>query len=151
LIGLDTSVLVALAIRDHPLHDPAWTLFQGEIVGRDGAMALAPQVLTEFAHVVSDPRRFEAPLSMHDALAIAERWWGARECRQVRTGRAAVAIFLDWMALHDVGRKRLLDTMLAATYRAEGVERLATSDWRDFSVYGEFEILPIADPGDGRG
>jgi predicted nucleic acid-binding protein len=112
-------------------------------------MALAPQVLTEFAHVVSDPRRFELPLPLDAALAIAERWWGARECRQVRTGPAAVAIFLDWMTLHGLGRKRLLDTMLAATYRAEGVERLATSDWRDFAVFGEFEIIRITGAGDG--
>ena len=151
MIGLDTSVLVALAIRDHPLHGRAWVLFEDEIVGRDGAMALAPQVLTEFAHVVTDPRRFERPLSVPDALAIAERWWGARECRQVRTGRPSVAIFLDWMTLHGLGRKRLLDTMLAATYRAEGVERLATTDWRDFEVFGEFEIIRIADAGDGGG
>jgi predicted nucleic acid-binding protein len=149
LIGLDTSVLVALAIRAHPLHGRAWSLFEDEIVGRDGAMALAPQVLTEFAHVVSDPRRFEHPLTLPDALAIAERWWGARECRQVRTGRSAVAIFLDWMTLHGLGRMRLLDTMLAATYRAEGVERLATSDWRDFAVFGEFEIIRITGAGDG--
>jgi hypothetical protein len=100
--------------------------------------------------VVSDRRRFEHPLSMHDALAIAGRWFGERECRQVRTGQAAVAIFLGWMTLHEPGRKRLLDTMLAATHRADGIERLDTSDGRDFSVYGQCYIIRMVDPDDGR-
>lgn len=151
MIGLDTSVLVALAIREHPLHAAAWAAFQEEIVGRDAAMALSPQVLTEFAYVVTDPRRFERPLAMADALGIAERWWGARECRQVSAGPAAVAIFLDWMTLYGLGRNRLLDTMLAATYRAAGVERLATTDWRDFMVFGAFEIVRIEGATDGGG
>jgi predicted nucleic acid-binding protein len=114
-------------------------------------MALCPQALTEFAHVVTDPRRFERPLAMTEALGMAERLWGARECRQLSAGPAAVAIFLDWMTLHGLGRNRLLDTMLAATHRAAGVERLATTDWRDFEIFSEFEIVRIegADAGEG--
>jgi hypothetical protein len=42
-----------------------------------------------------------------------------------------------------LGRKRLLDTLLAATYHRAGVVRLATTDWRDFRGYGVFEVLPI--------
>jgi hypothetical protein len=41
---------------------------------------------------------------------------------------------------HRLGRKRLLDTLLAATYHRAGVRRLATTDWRDFSVCGVFEV-----------
>ena len=63
MIGLDTSVLVAPAIHEHPGH------------------------------------------------ASAERLWGARECRRLSGGPAAVAILLDWMTLYGLGRERLLDTM----------------------------------------
>jgi len=142
-VGVDTGVLVAVTVREHPAHAAAWRWFADEVRGRDGAMALAPQVLAEYAHVVTDPRRFERPLSMADALAVASRWWHARECRQVAADGDAVAIFLDWMAVHRLGRKRLLDTLLAASYRAAGVSRLVTTDGRDFEVFGGFEVVRI--------
>lgn len=44
------------------------------------------------------------------------------------------------MREHRLGRKRLLDTLLAASYHRAGVRRIATTDWRDFAVYGVFEI-----------
>jgi predicted nucleic acid-binding protein len=64
VIGVDTSFLVALAAREHPAHANAWSVFQGEIRGQAGSMALVPQVLAEFAQVVTDPRRFQHPLEM---------------------------------------------------------------------------------------
>jgi predicted nucleic acid-binding protein len=146
VIGLDTSFLVAIALREHPAHGDAWRLFERDIRGQDGSMALAPQVLTEFAHVVTDPRRLERPLTMDEALGVGQHWWAARECRRVSAGADAVSIFLDWMTLHGLGRKRLLDTMLAATYRAAGVTRIATTDWRHFETFGAFEIVAILPP-----
>lgn len=143
MIGLDTSFLVAVAVREHPLHAAAWDLFEREVRGRSGSVALAPQVLAEFVHVVTDSRRFERPLGTEQALAVAERWWTARETRQVEQGGEAVAVFLDWMAHHRLGRKRLLDTLLAATYVAAGVRRVATSDWRDFASFDGLEVVHL--------
>ena len=142
-VGVDTGVLVAVTVREHAAHAAAWRWFADEVRGRDGAMALAPQVLAEYSHVVTDPQRFASPLSMDDALAVASRWWHARECRQVAAEGDSVAIFLNWMAEHRLGRKRLLDTLLAASYRAAGVSRLATTDWRDFDTFGAFEVVRI--------
>jgi hypothetical protein len=52
-------------------------------------------------------------------------------------------LFLAWMDEFRLGRKRLLDTLLAATYHRAGVERLASTNWRDFAVYGVFELVPL--------
>ena len=52
-----------------------------------------------------------------------------------------------------LGRKRLLDTMLAATYFTHGVRDIVTSDARDYSVFGVFQIhrpLESAGPSTGR-
>ena len=57
----------------------------------------------------------------------------------------AVAIFLDWMAEHRLGRKHLLATLLAASYRAAGVARLATTEWRDFDVFRAFGVVRIGE------
>lgn len=135
MIGLDTSFLVALAVRGHPLNTTAVALFDREMRGVPRSLALTPQVLSEFMHVVTDPKRFSAPLGTSDALNLAERFGGARETSQVPQGEEATALFFDWMAQQQLGRKRLLDTLLAATYVAAGVRRIATSDWRDFSRY----------------
>lgn len=143
MIGADTSFLVGLAVREHPVHPVCWELFQGKILGRPGSMALAPQVLTEFAHVVTDPRRFEQPLAMPKALELCNQWWSAQECRPVETGFEAGALFLTWMEALRLGRKRLLDTLLAASYHCAGVSRIATTDWRDFRTYGVFELIPL--------
>ncbi len=43
--------------------------------------------------------------------------------------------------LHQLGRKRLLDTMLAASFRSAGVKRIVTNNERDFMVLGGFEIV----------
>lgn len=140
MIGADTSFLVGLAVREHPTHTACWSLFENEIRGRPGSLALAAQALAEFAHVVTDPRRFEHPLTMPAALDLCEQWWNAEECRPVAVDAEVGVLFLAWMREHRLGRKRLLDTLLAASYHRAGVHRLATTDWRDFAVYGVFEI-----------
>jgi predicted nucleic acid-binding protein len=140
VIGVDTSYLVALAVREHSSHQACWQLFEAEIVGRTASMAIAPQVLAEFCHVVTDPRRFERPLDMAAALELSEEWWNAEECRAVVVDAEVGALFLTWMHEFGLGRKRLLDTLLAASYYRAGVRRLATTDWRDFARYGVFEI-----------
>jgi predicted nucleic acid-binding protein len=101
----------------------------------------APQVLTEFLHIVTDPRRFERPLPMEQALARAQFWWKAREVRHVYPTAESTVLFLDWLDQHKLGRKRLLDTHLAATLWSAGVRRLMTANPRDFSILGGFELL----------
>ena len=81
MIGADTSFLVALAVREHPAHEAGWRLFEDEIVGRTASMAIAPQALVEFAHVVTDGRRCEHPLPVSEALGVCEQWWTSGECR----------------------------------------------------------------------
>lgn len=112
-------------------------------MGQPGSMALTPQVLTEFAHVVTDRRRFETPLVMADALDLCGQWWHAEECRPILADLEAGSLSLTWMKSFRLGRKRLLNTMLAATYYAAGVKRIATTDWRDFSVYGVFDVVRV--------
>jgi predicted nucleic acid-binding protein len=143
VIGVDTSYLVALAIREHPVHDRSQALFDDEIVGGTATMAVAAQVLAEFCHVVTDKRRFEHPLTMPDALDLCEQWWTAQETRPVTVDGDVGSLFLAWMREFRLGRKRLLDTMLAATYHRAGIERLASTNWRDFTVFGVFEVVQM--------
>lgn len=56
-------------------------------------------------------------------------------------GRQAVTDFLGWLTRYQLGRKRLLDTMLAATFHNAGVKRIVTNKDRDFRVFEAFEIV----------
>lgn len=132
MIGADTSFLVGLAVREHPSHAACWALFERDIMGQPGSLALAPQVLAEFAHVVTDPRRFEHPLDMAAALEMCEQWWNAVECRPVAVDAEAGIQFLAWMREHRLGCKRFLDTLLAACYHRAGVARIATQSLARF-------------------
>ncbi|TVQ18719.1 MAG: PIN domain-containing protein [Spirochaetaceae bacterium] len=132
MIGIDTSFLVAFEVKEHPSHESARRLAREHA---NEGFALAPQVVAEFAHVVTDARRFKKPLSMEDALGRAATWWDGSEVTQVRPDAAAVSLFLSWMRTYGLGRKRLLDTMLAATYKTNGVSLVLSSNWRDFALF----------------
>ena len=133
MIGLDTSVLVAFEIEEHEKHARV-RAFAAE--RRSEGFAIAAQVLSEFCHIVTDPKRFARPMTMPRALDAARAWWGSREVTVVDAGEPAGARFLTFMADHHLGRERLLDTMLAATYLAAGVHVIATLDARDFALFG---------------
>jgi predicted nucleic acid-binding protein len=139
--GLDTTFLVELEIEQSPNHQAAIQLFRQQLCPQEPSFALAPQVLTEFIHIVTDPRRFEAPLSPPRALERAEFWWFAQEVQQIMPSEQSTALFLRWMSQYHLGRKRILDTFLAATYFSANISLLISSNARDFSIYRDITVL----------
>lgn len=138
--GIDTDFLVAVEIRDHPFHREADSLLQSLLTdGHD--LALVPQTLAEFIHIVTDGKRMPQPLTMAEAIDRAEHWWQAAEVVRVFPDGQAVMDFLAWLTRHQLGRTRLLDTMLAATFLSAGVRKIVTNNERDFKVLGCFEIV----------
>jgi predicted nucleic acid-binding protein len=111
------------------------------LTGAGDTLSLTPQVLAEFVHVVTDPRRFLNPLSTNTARDVAQKWWTAKEVIQVFPNTDAVALFFTWHRNLALGRKRLLDTLLAATYRSAGINSLLTTNARDFAAIGGFQCI----------
>jgi hypothetical protein len=104
---------------------------------------LAPQILQEFLHVASDPRRFENPLPFEDAIRIARGLWGAREVAQIIPTPEVLPRTLDLMERFGLGRKRILDTAFAATLEAAAVRRIATFNPADFTIFPFLDIIGI--------
>jgi len=52
-----------------------------------------------------------------------------------------MAQFWSWMSAFNLGRKRLLDTMLAATYFSHGVHAILSSNARDYATFGCFHVV----------
>lgn len=137
MIGIDTTFLIELMVKELPNHKNAVRLAEKY----RGRFAIAPQVISEFIHVVSDGKRFSQPLTMEDAVQKAQELWAASDVKRVFPHEAAVALQLEWLAEYDLGRKRILDTQLAATYYVAGIRKIITTNGRDFTVFKKFEII----------
>jgi hypothetical protein len=61
---------------------------------------------------------------------------------QVFPTAESTLVFLGWLEEHRLGRKRLLDTMLASTFRGAGIDSILTLNRDDFSIFGGF-AFPI--------
>jgi predicted nucleic acid-binding protein len=139
-LALDTDVLVAWNMSGAPAHLPVRRLIEREIGGQ-GQLAVTAQVLFEFIHVVTDSRRFESPLDVSSAIDRAREIWNAKDVVRLEPATTVLHRTLELMGTHRLGRKRILDTALAATLESAGVERLATFNGRDFRVFSFIEVV----------
>lgn len=138
--GIDTGFLVAALVVEHSDHDRVRRRL-ADLLAVGDHFALAPQVIAEFIHVVTDPRRFAEPLNITAARDLAEQWWTASDVDQVFPNEKAVRQFLLWLRQHKLGRKRLLDTLLAATYSQAGVQSILTNNPSDFAVFDNISCI----------
>ena len=99
--------------------------------------------MAQFVHIVTDSRRFSSPLTMEQALKRAEIWWNSRDVDWALPDERTVMWFLAAMAKERLGRKRLLDTLLAGTFRTAGISSILTLNPADFRVFGEFECVSV--------
>lgn len=145
ILAIDTDVLVSWAMAGSPRHEAARRLFAAEVRGRGGSLALTPQVVHELLHVATDPRRFENPLSMKDALRLAHQLWDSEAVIRLFPAPEVLPRTLELMETLRLGRKRILDTALAATLECAGVRRLATFNPGDFSIFGFLDLVSASD------
>ena len=61
--------------------------------------------------------------------------------KTLEPGDASLKLTLRWMREHRLGRRRILDTHLAAVLYTQGVQRLLTSNPSDFAVFGVIETV----------
>lgn len=143
--GMDTGFLVASEMREHADFAAACHKLTLLVTVGD-SIAIAPDVLSEFLHVVTDPRRFQQPLDMDSARDIAEQFWNATDAVKVFPDENAVRLFLSWHRQFSLGRKRLIDTLLAATYSQAGISSILTTNPADFAVFGVFTCITPTSP-----
>jgi len=78
---------------------------------------------------------------MDDALARAEHWWQAREVLRLYPDGETITTWISWLRDHRIGRKRLLDTMLASSCASHGISTIISNNGADFQVFRKFHIL----------
>jgi predicted nucleic acid-binding protein len=140
MTGLDCNILVQLALSDHPANPSTVAAVQAEV--KSGSrLVFPPLVINEFLHVITDARRFSPPLTMTEALDWVERFLANPAVGLLEPTPESLRQALRWMRQFDLGRKRILDTHLAAVLHTAGVRRLLTSNPGDFTVFGVFGIV----------
>ena len=144
--GLDTNVLVYAHMAALPEHGVVREFLAGQLARRDVTLFVTPSVLHEFVHVVTDARRFEPPVGMGEALALARLYLGRANVECVATDAEALAEAFNLVDRHRLGRKRLADTLLAATLLRHGVRQLVTCNRSDFEVFAGLQVIDPRDP-----
>ena len=142
-LGVDTSVLVYAHVAALPEHVAVKAFLARQLARRDVTLVVTPAVLHEFVHVVTDPRHFDPPVSLAEALALARLYLGRANVDCVATDADALADALVLVEKHGLGRRRLAATLFAATLLRHGVRQLATCNPGDFAV---FSSLKLVDP-----
>lgn len=135
IAALDTNILVSWAMAEAEAHDRTIRFIHGQVGEHGWRLGLVPLVLWEFLHVVTDTRRFESPFTMPDASDWVRRLWDAQEVERLDPPALIVHRSVELIAKYRLGRKRILDTVLAATLEAAGVTTLITLDAGDFAVF----------------
>ena len=103
MIGVDTTFLVQLELVELPAHEAAHAFLQRQILQPQVPLALAPQVLAEFIHIVTDPRRFQKPLAAGEAVAKARFGWNETS---ESSGRSAMFIVQTVFRRHKLRQVR---------------------------------------------
>jgi predicted nucleic acid-binding protein len=140
MTGLDCNILIQLALADHPANKATIKAVQTEI-GQGKKLVFPSLIVNEFLHVVTDQRRFVPPLTMTEALDWIEEFLSNATIELLEPTEASLHQSLRWMRQFNLGRKRILDTQLAAILYTHGVPRLLTSNSGDFAVFGVLEMI----------
>jgi predicted nucleic acid-binding protein len=142
--GIDTNILVYLAVADVPQHVKSKGAVEKFLSrSKENRIAVTDDVLFEFVHVVTDPKRLKNPMSMAAALDWAEAFWSGRETAPLLPSPMTFTQTLKLLRAHGLSRKRIRDTMLAAVLEENGVRELLTANVSDFQT---FSFLKAIDP-----
>ena len=70
-------------------------------------------------------------------------WSDAEEVSLVAADPVAHRQWLLWLDEYGLGRKRLLDTLIAATWHAVGIREVFTLNPRDFEIFRAFTLHTV--------
>ena len=95
-IGIDTSFLVAVEAAGHEQGFASRELLD-RLLADDERLVLNPDVLSEFIHVMTDPKRLSDPLTAVAALERATYWWTTKDVAPVFPNAESTDLFLKWV------------------------------------------------------
>lgn len=145
-LGIDTNVLIYAHLPSFSAHDAVRRFLLEHLEAPETTLAIVPLVFNEFLHIVTDARRFDPPVTMTEAISLTKLYLDRSNVEIPASDEAAVQRMLRLQERHRLGRKRLADTLLAATLLRHGITELVTCNPGDFAL---FDPLRTIDPRGG--
>lgn len=142
--AVDTNVLVIAHVAAAPHHERVRRYLMDQLSVPDVTLVVTPLILHEFVHIITDARRFAPPVAMHEATAIARLYLDHANIECVGVDRNAISLAFALLDKHQLGRKRIADTLLAATLMQNEVREIITCDRSDFAVFNAFTLVDPA-------
>ena len=142
-LGLDTNVLVHAHMPALENYEKVRGFLLDQLHRSDTTLAVTPSIMHEFVHVVTDGRRFDPPVEMSEALAVAKLYLERSNVECLSIPEEVLNHAFDLLEHHRLGRKRIADALLVATLHHHQITEIATCNPADFQV---FEDLSVIDP-----
>ena len=141
MTGIDTTFLIDLEIKESPRHERAVEIFNKWREEKNSFLVIYSNVFNEFLHVITDAKRFVNPVPMATAIERCWYWIDHQRVKVVYSSDDSLKRLLLWMSMHELGRKRINDTTMAAVYAQEGVSKIITANPADFEILKTFEVI----------
>lgn len=144
IFGVDSNILVHFFLEESELHGATRQFLSQTVLTNGNQLGISESTLLEFLHVVTDPKRFQRPLSMRQALHASQELLYSKDCVLFGAHRTILLRTLELLELYRLGRKRILDTFLAATLEVAGIKKMITCNKKDFENFPFLEVLTLA-------
>ena len=132
MILVDANILLYAEDSLHPRHQQARAWWDGQLSGT-GVVCLCWTVLSAFIRIGTNPRVFEHPLSLEQALARVQSWLDQPCTRVVRPTERYWTVFKQMLTDGQAVANLVTDAYLAALAIEHGCE-LASTD-SDFARF----------------
>lgn len=140
MIGLDSCFLIDLYWEDSPRHDAVLKKFN-DIAASGQDVCVYYNCFNEFIHVITDKKRFENAFSMEEALSVVDEWRDLENVKILFPDEQSFGRTVAWLSVYKLGRNRLNDTNMAASYVHSGVSSVITANPKDFEIFSELKII----------
>jgi hypothetical protein len=125
MILVDVNILLYAQDRRSPMHEKAQTWWDARLSGQV-PVCLCWQVLTAFIRIGTNPRVFERPLTLPEAIARVESWLAQPCVRIVHPTGRHWHILQDMLARGQAAANLVSDAHLAALAIEHGCELHST-------------------------
>lgn len=97
-------------------------------------------VFLEYLHLITDPKRVKIPLTMKQALDRVDYWQSHSRIKVIYPDEKDFSLCDCRLKIYNLGRNRLIDTLVAASYYNNGITEIWTLNPKDFEIFEEFEV-----------
>ncbi len=131
-VFLDTNILVAASVAEHPSHAAATALLD-KLTAKRTPLCISPQVCREFLVALTRKAVSGRDFTVEEALEALDTWRSA--CVVVEENLGVLAELLALVRERQVRGKQVHDANIVATMRSKSITRLATLNVGDFERY----------------